>query len=425
MNPKLKELTAFCQMTEEQLDRPTQTYTDKGGNLYCSCHNRVCRFKCDVCGCVAAEKARMHLKDKFPQHKMLFDKNGYSSKRTREATSSSDDEEDESDEEPADKKRKNSIENDQTTEQNFNEAEIEKQTLLNQLKFLVITDSALNPSLSPSETMFYDLVIRVEGMLFYCSKSILALRSSHFKKMIIDNVRERPNEYPTKLEILNVSPIVFQHVLEFIVSGSMVVIDPGEGIDVYLYGSSIGLNVANQTLGTLLKDIIQTQDVSGAVKVLNKLISNGIDITTLQFEKLLELVSRRADIVFEQHLYSLSKQLLSKLLQMELKIPEVIICKRVVDWGIQKYYGLGKTFSELLEEDKKKLRQQIADLLQLVRYEHMTLEEVMREIEPMGIFTQLEVFEILKAMPSAKSGTEYSVLGKTYPAGSGRVKRYS
>jgi hypothetical protein len=367
-----------------------------------SCHNRVCRFSCNICGHVAAEKARLHLKDRFPKHVMLVEKQN---KRTIE---SDEDEDDEGIEEPVTKKVKLEYEMD---------TQIEKQSLLTKLKQLILTDSAINPIRPLTDTMFYDLVIRVEGMLFYCSKAILALRSEHFRN-IITEAFTKDASYPTKVEVKDTSPPVFQHVLEYLVSGSMEVTDAGENVDVYLYAASIGLDVAQQTIGSLLDTIVNQQDVSASVKVLNRLVSFGIDIKGEKFAQIVQLVSDNAKVLFVENVNQLSRELLLEVLKLELKVPENIIFKKVVDWGVRKLFDPSKELATLQECEKKKLRESIDPLFAQVRFEYMTLEEVMRELEPTGIFTQLEIFQILKAMPTAKNGGEpYSILGVTYPEG--------
>ncbi len=414
---------------------------------YCTCHNEATRFKCESCGPLSESTARAHMK-KHPSHFLVKD--------TTYA-----------------KRKRNDQNHDDEDHKRFKDDHLneDENHLLTQLKDLILVDSATTPTKSVAETMFYDVVFQVGERLFYCSKAILALRSEYFKKLLAEYLTKQPNIVSLKIEIPNTKPQVFQSVLEYLITGTMNITDIDQAVDTYTYAITVGLPIANETVGKHVQNLISQKNVAEGAKMLDKLLSSGQ--TTLQSEPfyapLFRFVSQNVSSLFSTSEFTtISRNLLGELLKMDMDVSELRLFEKVVEWGVMRMWDEFKQTGNQLSDNKdvlstmtsKKqlptdeasgvkiffnngtvyvvsaateellyhttctaLRTYVGDVLPNILYEYMTLDNIMQIVEPLRIFTDAEVFEFCKAMHNANSGTEYTILGVTHAQGAPRKKR--
>jgi hypothetical protein len=312
--------------------------------------------------------------------------------------------------------------------------------LLTTYKSLVIEDS-IEKEKPIEETMFSDIVFQVKDKLFYCIRSLLALRSAHFKQ-IITNAMNDNKEQVLRITIDNVSPSVFKSILEYLVSGSMTITDTGDAVDICLYATSIDLSqAATDIVHKQVKKSIEQQDVIGTWRILDRLLTSpGAEKlrTESWFPLLTKYVCDHASILLS---LPLSRAMMIEILSAsELDVDELTLFKHVIKHGLVKQEQLMDTNADtngklFMQDDQDRIyyldgklywyhgqelesimetslvRQQVADLLPLILYEHISLDDVMKNVEPIKLFNDLEVFEFCKAMHAVKSGLEYTILG--------------
>ncbi|KAL0479279.1 hypothetical protein AKO1_008125 [Acrasis kona] len=307
-----------------------------------------------------------------------------------------------------------------------------------------------------------DLKILVGTEVFYTGRAVV---SDHYSDIIKESV---PVSYMDHLTTICVdAPAeVFKTILNYYVSGKLELLQK-HAIDTYLYAKSVGIPVEDGILAENLAAIASNNDVMLASEQLQKISQTQMspDMSKV-FGPLYEVIALNAESFFNsKSFHTAPRNLLVEILRMDMDISELDLLKKVIEWGVVNCWRIEQnpitlpTIPDQLAETRKtlpiadkagfsiivedgniyvcdhnnnkvqytltttKLRKFILDLLHYIRFEHLTVEVLVEEVEPFDILINKEFAKLCHASINVSAGRQYQVLGSTFQAGEARPKR--
>jgi hypothetical protein len=289
----------------------------------------------------------------------------------------------------------------------------------------------------------YDVVFTVDGARLYTSKALLAVSCEYFKNILVQEDSLATSSALETIDIQDVTKEAFSCIIEYIYTTEMTIDRAETALQVIDYAQKIqfeqAVDKAKSSISESVEKLIQEKDMAKGLSMLLAL-EHDEHLTPI-VEKIQSFMNDSMDRVFSAKLFlKFTKSMMIDLLHRDdLSIDEKSLFEHVIEWGVEHYptdhqdpgtcatvYVLqnekvqivprtnldASSVSKIVPADE--LRRFLADLLPLVRFEHIDQESIFKLIDSKKLFAPDEMLQFIKAAVCVKTGEPYSIMGQLH-----------